>query len=289
MLISRIHILRIKSQNSLPYCVNCQPVKEICFLHFSWFSKHWSNLQEVPRINKKSETTERFSYSFSSVFFVLVFGHLRTSVIYKLHHPRLPYILCILSFLSISHKSRFAFCQSVVSLKFHLWTVPSRIRAVLWGLCWKMWLCFSIDMTCPITLCLSTGKGCGGAGILIVALLKVLHLPVLYSCCGTGFTMAQTNPVADGLSILTQWFAKVGFEQKINHRVVNGGRFGQDGCQCKGGGWDLLIGAERSPHGNYGIRAPSNEEANTHSHWELKRKTHHLTLSRHAINRNICF
>ncbi len=247
-------------------------VKEICFLHFSWFSKHWWNLQEVPRINKKSETTERFSYSFSSVFFVLVFGHLRTSVILQVTssapslHFMHPFFLEYLSQEVVLH--------SVSQLSHWNFTLNGALQNTCssLGTLLKMWLCFSIDMTCPITLCLSTGKGCGGAGILIVALLKVLHLPVLYSWCGTGFTMAQTNPVADGLSILTQWFAKVGFEQKINHRVVNGGRFGQDGCQCKGGGWDLLIGAERSPHGNYGIRAPSNEEANTHSHWELKRK-----------------
>lgn len=130
----------------------------------------------------------------------------------------------------------------------------------------KTWLHFCTDMTCPVTLCQAAGKGCRDGGILIVALLKALQLPALYFWCKTGLTMVQTNPVADGLSILTQDFAKVGFEEKINHRVVNGGRFGQDSCQRKGGGWDLLIGAECSPHGNNGIWAPSRKEANTYSH-----------------------
>lgn len=94
----------------------------------------------------------------------------------------------------------------------------------------------------------------------MVALLRALGL---YFWCRTGLTMAHTHPVANGL---TQDFAKIGFEEKINHRVVNGGGFGQNSSQCKGGGWDLLTGTERSPHGNNRIWAPSRKEANTHSH-----------------------
>lgn len=95
-------------------------VKEICFVHFSWFSKHWWNLQEVLRINKKSETIERFSYSFSSVYFVLVFGHLRTSVICTSYIilAFLTFHAFFLSWVSLTG-GRFAFCQSVVSLESH--------------------------------------------------------------------------------------------------------------------------------------------------------------------------
>ncbi len=155
-------------------------VKEICFVHFSWFSKHW-NLQEVLRINKNSETTERFSYSFSSVFFVLVFGHLRTSVICT-SYIILAFSLHFMHSFFLEYLSQEVVLHSVSQLSHWNLTLNGALQNTCSSLrtyLLKMWLCFCIDMTCPITLCLSTGKGCGGAGILIVALLKVLHLPVL--------------------------------------------------------------------------------------------------------------
>jgi len=175
---------------------------------------------------------------------------------------------------SVSHMSHWYF-----TLDDSLQNPYSSLRAYFM----KMWLCFCIDMTCPITLCLAAGKGCGNGGIL--ALLRALGL---YFWCRAGLTMAHTHPVANVLGILTQDFAKIGFEEKINHRVVNGGGFGQDSCQRKGGGWDRLMGTERSPHGNNRIWAPSRNEANTHSHWELEGNTH-IHLVHMQLNRMICF
>lgn len=58
--------------------------------------------------------------------------------------------------------------------------------------------------TCTVTLWLAAGKRCGVAGILTITWLRALHLTAFYLWYRTGLAVAQTNPVANGLSVLTQ-------------------------------------------------------------------------------------
>lgn len=138
--------------------------------------------------------------------------------------------------------------------------------------------------TSSITLWLAAGNGCGVAGILFVTRLRALPLTAFCSCCRTGLAVAQTNPVADASSVLTQWFSKVRFKEQIHHRVIKGGRFGENSCQRKCCGWDLLIGTEGRPHGHHCVGTPGRQEANAYSHWELEGK--HRGLICHILSRN---
>lgn len=58
--------------------------------------------------------------------------------------------------------------------------------------------------TSSVTLRLAAGKGRGVAGVLSVTCLRALPLVAFHSCCRTGLAMAQKNPVADALCVLTQ-------------------------------------------------------------------------------------
>lgn len=98
-----------------------------------------------------------------------------------------------------------------------------------------------------------------------------------------GFQMwaSTIEPLPQHGRVSVEALAEVGLAQQVDQRVVDGGGLGEDGGQGECIGRDLRCVSEGGPHGHGSVGTPSSEEADTHCHRQLWRRSVHSCTVQH--------